>query len=171
MAIVTGILCQMITGDIANAGTDGRVYLGLGAREFRMDSSADDYERGSWREYIMGLGPVEPNLPAPQIRVRNRQENDPRVGLPIDTAHLAQSPVYIRFEPAGSSPNWNLKFAAALVYAPQFVVAYLPPPAFDNLWLGDPYGKILYLTQIIREGGEGVAEVGRRLAAQLKASA
>ena len=47
MAAITGILAQIITGDIDNAGTDGRVYLGLGGREFRMDSKEDDYERGS----------------------------------------------------------------------------------------------------------------------------
>lgn len=69
MAQVTGILCQVITGNVDGAGTDGRVYLGLGAREFRMDSSADDYERGSWREYLIGHPPVEPdpnNIPGQQ---------------------------------------------------------------------------------------------------------
>jgi hypothetical protein len=34
MAQVTGILCQVITGDVDGAGTDGRVYLGLGAGNF-----------------------------------------------------------------------------------------------------------------------------------------
>ena len=36
MAKITGILCQIITGDVSGAGTDGRVYLGLGGREFCM---------------------------------------------------------------------------------------------------------------------------------------
>ena len=31
MAKITGILCQIITGDVSSAGTDGRVYLGLAA--------------------------------------------------------------------------------------------------------------------------------------------
>ena len=34
---ITGILCQIITGDVSGAGTDGRVYLGLGGREFCMN--------------------------------------------------------------------------------------------------------------------------------------
>src|SRR5215813_2863948 len=139
MAKVTGILCQVLTSNIKNAGTDGRVYLGLGGREFRMDSSQDDYEQGSIREYIMGLGPLEPNLPPPQIRVSNASDNDPRFGMPIDTINLSKSPVYIRFEPVGDSPNWNLAFVAALVYAPQFVIAYLTPVDFKSLWLGDDY--------------------------------
>jgi hypothetical protein len=156
MAQVTGILCQVITGNVDGAGTDGRVYLGLGGREFRMDSRADDYERGSWREYIMGLGPVEPDLPAPQIRVLNGPRNDPREGLPIDRVNLSKTPVYIRFEPAGESPNWNLSTAVVLVYAPLFAVAYAPPDYANfrrmDLWLGDKYGKVLYLSEYFAAG-------------------
>ena len=61
--------------------------------------------------------------------------------------NLTRTHVYIRFEPDGPSPNWNLAFAAALVYDPQFVVGYTPPVDFEYLWLGDPMGKVLYLTE------------------------
>ena len=168
MAQITGILCQMITGNVSDAGTDGRVYLGIGGREFRLDSREDDYERGSWREYILGRGPVEPNLPSPQIRVNDPNENDPRKGLRLDTARLSRSPVYIRFEPAGSGPNWNLRSAIVLVYQGEgeFVVAYFPPTGFDSLWMGDPYGKILYLTEEWWREGETVIAAGRELAKQ-----
>jgi hypothetical protein len=165
MAHVTGILCQIITGDVDNAGTDGRVYLGLGGREFRLDSKADDYERGSWRVYVLGQGPVDP-LPPPQTHVTDPVLNDPRKGFPLDTVNLTRSPVYVRFEPAGNSPNWNLAFAAALVYAPQFVVAYTPPADFDNLWLGDPAGKVLYLTDAYWREPRRVLELGVSRAAQ-----
>jgi hypothetical protein len=161
MAQVTGILCQVITGNVSGAGTDGRVYLGLGGREFRMDTNADDYERGSWREYIMG----EPNIPQPHTHVLNGPRNDPRdMGFPIDRANLSKTPVYIRFEPSGSSPDWNLAFVAALVYAPQFAVAYAPPDPnnFHSLWLGDSYGKVLYLPEYFAEGRlEASAREGR----------
>jgi hypothetical protein len=171
MAKITGILCQIITSNIDSAGTDGSVYLGLGGREFRLDSSADDYERGSWREYILGRAPLEPNLPSPQTRVQNKDENDPRKLFPLDTVNLNRSPVYIRFEPEGSGPNWNLSFAAALVYtgSSQFFAGFTPPNDFDNLWMGTPYGKILYLTQ--EWGIETelvVTEKARKLAAQAK---
>jgi len=46
MAQITGCLCQIITGKMSGAGTDGSVFLGLCGREFRLDSTADDYERG-----------------------------------------------------------------------------------------------------------------------------
>src|SRR5262245_46546824 len=167
MAKITGILCQVVTGNFSGAGTDGSVYLGLGGREFRMDSSADDYERGSLREYVMGAGPVEPNLPPPQVRVLNREMNDPRVGFPLDTINLARSPVYIRFEPEGSSDNWNLSFAAALVFTAQgFAAAFTPPVDFDNLWMGQAMGKVLYLTEEFQNGVQAVLDRGRQLAAR-----
>jgi hypothetical protein len=170
MAQVTGILCQVITGNVNGAGTDGRIYLGLGAREFRMDSSTDDYERNSWREYLIGNPPVEPDpndIPGHQIRVLNGSRNDPRdAGFPIDTVHLSKSPVYVRFEPSGSSPDWNLEFVAVLVYAPQFAVAYAPPNNIQSLWLGDRYGKVLYLPEYFSVGDlEAAAREGRLKAA------
>jgi hypothetical protein len=169
MAKITGILCQIITGRIDGAGTDGSVYLGLGGREFRLDSSADDYERGSWREYILGRGPVEPNLPPPQIRVQNKEKNDPRTLFPLDTTNLNLSPVYIRFEPEGSSPDWNLRSVFILVYTGngQFFRAYHPPEEFDNLWMSKFSGKILYLTKEWNHNEQTILDKGRKLAAEV----
>jgi hypothetical protein len=167
MAAITGVLAQIITGNVDGAGTDGTVYLGLCGREFNLDSSQNDFERGSVREYILGRGPVEPNLPPPQIRVLNAHRNDPREGFPLDTTNLDAAPVYVRFEPEGDSPDWNLRSAIVLVYTGegQFAVAYLTPRAFDNLWLGDRYGKALYLTEHF-SGGDGQQHLdqGRQLA-------
>ena len=87
MAQVTGILCQVITGKQSGAGTDGRIFLGLGGREFRLDSSRDDYERGSWREYICGQAPLEPTLPPPQIRVEKNPRNALRHPHPFGGAY------------------------------------------------------------------------------------
>lgn len=167
MAKITGILCQVVTGNINGAGTDGRVFLGIGGREFRLDSSADDFERGSLREYIMGRGPVEPP-PPPQIRVRNFDQNDPRVGFPLDTENLSKSPVYIRFEPESSGDNWNVSFAAALVYRNegQFSVAFLVPPDFDNLWMGKGFGEALHLTDTFSTGDLALLDRGRDVAAK-----
>lgn len=152
MSAITGILVQLITGNVDSAGTDGRVYLGLGGREFRLDSKADDFERGSWREYVLGRGPKEPQLPSPQVRVEWPDFNDPRVGYALDTVDLPKSPVYLRFEPEGDSPNWNLSSVFALVYIgeSQFYMYFTTPRTFDNLWMGDPMGKIVYLTEAWR---------------------
>jgi hypothetical protein len=171
MAKITGILCQMITGHVEDAGTDGDIYLGLGGREFHLDSTADDFERSSYREYIMGAPPIPPSTtPPPRVQVLNQDKNDPRKGYPLDTNNLSRTPVYIRFEPQPSAPDhWNLNFAAVLVYDTKFVIGYTPPPFFDNLWFGHQSGNILYLTNEHTTGGDAkLLATVRKLAAQLK---
>lgn len=166
MAKISGILCQMITGNVEGAGTDGDIYLGLGGREFHLDSSANDFQRGSYREYLLGEPPIEPSPPPPpQVHVNNSDKNDPRVGFPLDTDNLTRTPVYIRFEPENSNDQWNLNFAAVLVYDEQFVVGYTPPAGFDSLWFGHSSGKILYLTFEHRTGGVKLLDEVRKLAA------
>jgi hypothetical protein len=161
MSQITGILCQMITGSVSGAGTDGSVYLGLGGREFRLDSKEDDYERGSWREYVVGDGPWSGQV----TPVNEPQWNDPRVGFPLDTVNLTKSPVYVRFEPSltDDPDNWNLRWAAALVYAPDFVVGFTPPVAFDNLWLGLRSGQMVFLTDAHWRGEKPVRDIGRTI--------
>ena len=165
MAKITSILCEIITGRVSGASTDGNVYMGLGGREFRLDSTQDDYQSGSLRDYILGGAPFGSNLSSPQIRVQNKDQNDPRKGFPLDTSDLSLTPVYIRFEPEGPSDNWNVNFAAVLVYATTFVIGYTPPAGFDNLFLGQAMGKILYLTS--EHKIEQVAlDAGRKVAAR-----
>lgn len=172
MAQITGLLVQIATGNVSGAGTDGNIYLGICGREFRLDSTVDDYERGSVREYLLGeLQPVgSPPFP-PQVHVLNPEHNDPRLDYPLDTDDLSRSPVYIRFEPRGSDDNWNLRFAAALVYKgspPGFHNAYIPPmEANDSLWLGQSYGKFLFLTHEIL-GEMALRQRVRELADQLR---
>ena len=110
---------------------------------------------------MLGAGPLEPNLPPPQIRVRNPEYNDPRSeGFPLDSANLNRSPVYIRFEPESSGDNWNVATVIVLVYTGNFLKAYMPPLAFDNLWLGHAMGKVLFLTH---EWGEGEMKLRDRV--------
>lgn len=174
MAKVTGILCQMITSNIDDAGTDGAVYLGLGGREFLLDSQDNDFQRGSACEYFLGAPPIPgPNDIAGSIRQRRVLEgdkNNPRKGLPLDTDNLDRTPVYIRFEPEGSrtDDHWNLRYAAVLVYHRRFFIGYLTSDNFDNLWFGHKTGKILYLTTEFKEAEPKVLAQGRTLAAQMK---
>jgi hypothetical protein len=174
MAKVTGIICQILTSNIEDAGTDGTVYLGLGGREFHLDSKENDFQRGSAREYFLGAPPFggpSDEGPIQQRPVLDEEKNDPRKGFPLDTGNLARTPVYIRFEPEDFRTNdhWNLHFAAALVYDTKFVIGYTPPGGFKNLWLGHKTGKILYLTEEHRDVGDAkLRALVRKLAAELK---
>jgi len=167
MARISSVLCEIITSDFAGADTDGDIYLGIGGREFHLDSTRDDFERGSYRDYILGAPPIELGPPPPDhVQVNYKDKNNPRLDFPLDTDNLSRTPVYIRFEPEDSEDNWNINFAAVLVYTTQFVVGYTPPAGFDNLWLGHPSGKILYLTFEHRTEGVVRGEVNRKLAAR-----
>jgi hypothetical protein len=166
MAAISGILFIVQISNISGAGTDGDIYLGIGGREFYVDSDKDDYEQNSYREYLLGDPPIPAN-PNVQVHVHNADNNDPRVDFPLDTDDLGRTPVYFRFEPKDGGDNVNLRFVAALVYTDQFFIAYYTPERLDNLWLGRRSGKILYLTAEVR-GQQGLTlfEARRELAAQ-----
>ena len=171
MARISGILCQIITGNVAAAGTDGRVYVGIGGREFRLDSSADDFEQRSLREYVLGTMPNGREVSPPQVLVRNAERNDPRQGLPLDSDNLASSPVYLRFEPQGAGDDWDLAFAAVLVYGAGYLTAYTLPTGFHHLWLGHASGKTVHLTSEWKRSDQALLDAGRNLATTLGARA
>ena len=52
MALITSILCWIVTGDEARGGTDGDVYLGLGGREFHLDSGVGPEREDAHRLYF-----------------------------------------------------------------------------------------------------------------------
>lgn len=166
MAAISGILFVVQMSNFDGSGTDGDIYLGIGGREFYVDSGYDDYERGSYLEYI--LGDVQlPEIIGTRTRVNNANNNDPRVDFPLDTDDLGRTPVYLRFEPEDSDDNMNLHFVAALVYTDQFFIAYLTPQRLDNLWLGRRSGKILHLTEEVRgQQGLTLLETRRQIHAQ-----
>jgi hypothetical protein len=161
MATVTRILCQVLTENVGGAGTDGNVYLGLGGREFRLDTPADDFERGSWFEYIMGDG----------ANINSSDDNDPRQEYVLDTTNLDHFPVYVRFEPQSSGDRWKVAFIAALAYRGDpvtFAAAYYSPLEQQGLWMGTRSGKVIHLTKILGEANAStvLAEGERRRGAK-----
>jgi hypothetical protein len=123
------------TANVENAGTDGDVYLGICGREFYLDSSADDFERGSNRTYKFGDG----------ANILNKDLNDPRKPQ-LRSEDLNKFPVYIRFEPSGESPDWNLTFVNVEIAGTGYGISFP-----RGLWLGRTAGKTCFL----REGRFG----------------
>jgi hypothetical protein len=97
---ITSIQFQLITANQSGAGTDGDVYLGICGREFYVDSSANDFERGSSRLYVFGTG-------ANNI---NPGDNDPR-DHNLQIENVDTFPVYIRFQPQSRTDNWIVQRA------------------------------------------------------------
>jgi hypothetical protein len=80
---VTRIEVRLKTGDVDGAGTDCRVYLGLGGREFNLDiRDTDDRKRNSNDLYALGeVG-----------NVYISGDNDPRAPLALTVANAFNYP-------------------------------------------------------------------------------
>lgn len=153
MALVKTIFLKLITKRIENGGTDSHVYLGIGGREFYVDSedtSYNDFEPGDARTYIFG---EQPSLvPSNSTPARYSNENDPKQPYPLETmVHLlpGQFPVYIRFEPDedDSAPDWCLEEVEVRVnpVGESQEILYFNLKEQPYLWLGQHNGKCLGL--------------------------
>ena len=130
------IRVEIETGRDRGAGTDGNVYLGICGREFRCDTTADDFEQGSTRTYIFGsiYQGSSPNITSEDYNHPSRP--------PLLPEEADVFPCYLRLS-QGSS-RWLL--AGAKVYIdkevePRFVDAMGNNP----IWMGDDCGCIYYL--------------------------
>jgi hypothetical protein len=137
MSAVRRIELRVITGDRPDAGTDGTVFLGLGGREFRVDSSdtsVNDFERASDRTYIFGIG----------ANVSRPTENDPRSPWQIDSQDIGRCPRYIRLE-SGDGGDWNVAQVDVLISLADGGSATLQRLGGSaHLWLGWKRGRYLY---------------------------
>jgi hypothetical protein len=138
MAAITRIKVTIHTGDRNNAGTDGFVYLGVCGREFKLSrSDVDDFERASHRDYFLGSG----------ANIEEATFNDPTKPQ-LDTADADRYPAYIRFEPTGDSPDWDLDGVEATITPGGARYARLGDGGGANLWLGQSMGKFCYLSKV-----------------------
>lgn len=137
MADVRRIDVRIMTGARSGAGTDGYVYVGVCGREFHLDTRADDFESGSDRTYTLGEA----------ANVEDGFYNDPRQ-QEIKDSDADKYPVYVRFEPAGASPDWNLKYISVTVNPGPDEKRFerLSKTGLPSLWLGQESGKVLYLS-------------------------
>jgi hypothetical protein len=167
MVLVNTIFLKLNTRPVNNAGTDGRVYLGIGGREFYVDTDTDfdedhdDFEAGSIRTYVFGEIPDFHQTPLDEFQwapANYPKDNDPRQPYPLDTDVMDKFPVYIRFEPAGSSPDWCLDFVQVRVNPvgdattgtedKRYEALRTTTEADIYLWLGQHIGKYLALSPV-----------------------
>jgi hypothetical protein len=155
MSKVETIYIRFKTADIIGAGTDLEVYVGIGGREFYIESQRDfdDFERGDDRTYIIGDRPS--TLP----------KNSEYIGAgdwshyPIKTETLHFYPVYIRVESdirwggqtkPESWNTWYLDYVEIRVNPEKENITYCAldandPESYIKLGLFD--GRFLYLVQ------------------------
>jgi hypothetical protein len=73
------------------------VYLGIGGREFYLDTDRDDFEPGTSIDYVLGE----------DSNVHNAAQNDPRDQI-LYVEHAYQLPCYIRFKGKDRGDEWKL---------------------------------------------------------------
>lgn len=134
MANINRIDVRVKTGSAGGAGTDGEIYIGVAGREFHIDSAYDDYERSSDRTYVLGTG----------ANIKRAAYNNPR-NPQLKTEDVGTFPVYLRFEPRGDGPNWNLEYIRVTVNPGPNQINYNSLSGSPDLWLGQKFGKCLYL--------------------------
>lgn len=171
---ISCILCYIETGNLWFSETDSRIFLGIGGREFRLDSSEDDYEAGSERTYILGDESKASSPWSNSIHVEKKEWNDPRVGVPlqIDDININRYPVYIRFEPRAFGDDWNIALVFVQVYnedKQSVDIFFRDIP--EGMWLGPSSGNILYLENGLRENFETWLERARQRTAERRKTA
>ena len=91
------------TAEDDGSGTDSDVYLGIGGREFYLNTSSDDFETFQ-RDHFL-LNGQQGSAPLLSLGFAN----DPK-RPPLHTDFLDKFPVYIRMEPSGDRPSWTVHF-------------------------------------------------------------
>lgn len=143
MAAITKVEAYVFTAENDGGGTDSYVYLGLGGREFALDTTADDFQKGATQTFVLGE----------DGNVVNPATNDPRRPQ-LDTSDLHLFPVYLRIEPSGSEPDWCVERAIVTVNPGQDSLAKYDflslagTEAHQKIWLGASHGKALHLKRI-----------------------
>ena len=140
MTAIRSIRLGIATGDIrgqGGEGTDGDLYLGLGGREFYIDSTENDFEPKKPRVYVFGEG----------ANVLEAEYNDPR-HPPLDTEVALSNPVYLRFVPKGRDDNWLLDDAQVALngeFFPRWNIDLIHPDSEEGIWLGTRRGLIVQM--------------------------
>jgi hypothetical protein len=86
------ITVEIKTANVSGAGTNGRVYLGIGRREFRLNKPGNQFQPGSTDTFVIGAGgninsPNNDNWNVESVRL-TAQQYDPDPG---DTSQYTDS--------------------------------------------------------------------------------
>jgi len=150
MTHVGKITATIKTGDLVNAPTDGRVYLGLGGREFRLNKPGDQFKRGATDTFIIGDGGnIDNPRNANELPFFGGTVNCPR----IEYSDLPKFPAYIRLEDdEEDDKDWNVEGVSVIAEWYDFNLPHSPPTATayksglqGHIWLGGKFGKVLQL--------------------------
>lgn len=143
MTEIKAIKAYIETGNGSGAGTNSRVYLGIGGREFYVDASGNVFEAGAKETFVFGAGAT----------VTDPEYNNP-VQPQMYTEYLNESPVYLRSDDSGNASAWEVANVQVSIHTDngdQPVAIYINRLLHGNdatIWLGTNYGLRLDLTRV-----------------------
>jgi subtilisin family serine protease len=139
---VTTIQVDINTNTGSGASTNGKVYLGVAGREFRLNKSGNQFEGGLDSFLVLTSGSNDPN------EIKNPDEVNSLNGInapTIDSVMINRSPKYIRFEPQNDNDNLQVNSVIVTV-TPSGVLPQLRGPVGGNsIWLGNRSGLFMGL--------------------------
>lgn len=144
---VDRITVKIKTGNKSGAGTNGKIYLGIGGREFRLNKSGNQFQQGMEDEFVLGVGSNILSNNKNGLPLSSQFTND-SPQIPFDTA--SSYPAYIRFQPSNDSDEWNVDRVCVNVrnnFGPvaEFHADILNGTDDDNIWMGEDSGLFIGL--------------------------
>ena len=137
MASINQISARIKTGNRGEtAGTNGRIYLGIGGREFNLNLlGGSDFEAGMDQTFVLGEGANSGPAPA---------DNDPRSPHQLVTENLDKYPIYVRFEPRTEDDRWDLDEISVTVNPGSAQIGFSALGSGSHIWFGNKSTKIFY---------------------------
>jgi hypothetical protein len=150
MAHVGKITATIKTANVNDASTNGRVYLGLGGREFRLNMPGNQFQKGQTNTFIIGDGG---NIDNPHHGNDLPMFGGDTTNAPnVEYTDLELYPKYIRFEPQDEDDNWNMETANVIAELYFGTAGTGQTKTFvdltGNTWLGVGTGKAVQLLKV-----------------------
>jgi serine protease len=134
---ITQIKVEIKTGNMNGSGTNGRIYLGIGGREFKLDKPGNQFEKGDSDTFTIGTGSNIENVTVNDLPTSNNTESPI-----IKHLDIIMFPKYIRFDPSDNDDNWNVENVQVEVVD---IGRTYRGPRDGNIWLGSRSGLFLGL--------------------------
>ena len=136
MANINAISVEVKTGSReSSSGTDGRVYLGIGGRDFDLVIDGKEFQNGTTNMFLLGEGTNTGADP---------RNNDPRSPYQLVTETLSKYPVYIRFEPIREDDRWEIDEINVVVNPGSEDIKFSTLGGGQHIFLSNRSTKIMY---------------------------
>jgi hypothetical protein len=147
MTHIVQIKVEIKTSNEQSAGTNGRVFLGIGGREFRLDKLGNQFQKNQTDTFTINSTSMDIENSERNSLPDTGNVNSPRIENNIGIAF--NLPVYLRFDPNDNNDDWNIERVKVQVIGGLNSTFIFPNDVLKdgNIWLGNKFGLFLNLRQ------------------------